>query len=258
MCARVTDLAAAERGQAPCLEGDRGGGGEYIEAAIIVINLHHRRKLTLLSGSSTTSGARRLVRAVQVTKDGVPVLWHDDYLIHGDHSSPTSSLIAHLTLEEVRRLGGSCLRFWRCASTMQLLPGARPWRCAIDDGGVPTLEEAFATLPPGLGFDIEVKMSDGDAVVDTPDAEIRRMLGPILAVVGRHQRASRPIMFSSFDPLICAALAQQVRRQPGLCCCVVIRVSKHAEPPSLSDRGPCPHYPVIDCLVELFALTPTA
>lgn len=35
---------------------------------------------------------------------GVPVIWHDNYVVYGEEAAPTSRLIADLTAEEFRRL----------------------------------------------------------------------------------------------------------------------------------------------------------
>lgn len=49
-------------------------------------------------------GATFLEFDVQVTRDGVPVIWHDNYVVYGEEGCPVSVLIADLTLEEFRHL----------------------------------------------------------------------------------------------------------------------------------------------------------
>ncbi len=41
---------------------------------------------------------------VQITADGVAVIFHDNYIVYGDHSSPTSSLIKNLSVADFKGL----------------------------------------------------------------------------------------------------------------------------------------------------------
>ncbi|KAL4519205.1 hypothetical protein Ndes2526A_g00304 [Nannochloris sp. 'desiccata'] len=41
---------------------------------------------------------------VQITADSVAVIFHDNYVVYGDHSSPTSSLVKHLSVEDFKGL----------------------------------------------------------------------------------------------------------------------------------------------------------
>ena len=50
------------------------------------------------------AGASFVEFDVQVTRDGVPVLWHDNYAVWGEVGCPTSALVADLTALEFRRL----------------------------------------------------------------------------------------------------------------------------------------------------------
>lgn len=66
-----------------------------------------------------------------------------------------------------------------------------------------------------VGFNIEVKMATPDDLARTPDEEIERMVRPILEVVAACSAGSeRPIVFSSFDPDVCAALRQRQEAHP--------------------------------------------
>jgi glycerophosphodiester phosphodiesterase len=227
-------------------------------------------------------GASFLEFDVQVTKDGVPVIWHDNYVVYGDEAAPTSRLIADLTAEEFRRLapindliaeaaasgapgvleggsplggspmggsplggspmGGSPLggspsaSAWSLASLessatastassgrARLLrkhkngepavacePTLRSWLCQEEDH-FPTLAEVFATIPPDVAFDIEVKMATPDDLAVTPTEEVDRMVSTTLAAVdaGLAAHGPRLVMFSSFDPEICVEIKRR-------------------------------------------------
>jgi hypothetical protein len=74
-------------------------------------------------------------------------------------------------------------------------------------------------VPEHVGFDIEVKMTVPDHVPFTSSEEIDRVVGPIVACVeaacssaAAAGRGSRTIVYSSFDPDVCVALAQRQSR----------------------------------------------
>lgn len=90
----------------------------------------------------------------------------------------------------------------------------QPWMVQQDDE-LPTLAEVFAGLPPSVGFDIEVKMTTPNTVAQTPTAEVRRVVDPILAVVAQCA-GDRHVVFSSFDPDVCVALREGQSRFPVL------------------------------------------
>lgn len=58
-------------------------------------------------------------------------------------------------------------------------------------------------------------MTVPDTVETTDPAEVQRVVGPILACVERSCSAGRRVMFSSFDPDVCAALRAQQDRCAG-------------------------------------------
>jgi glycerophosphodiester phosphodiesterase len=165
---------------------------------------------------------------VQVTKDGVPVIWHDDTLEYGDLGHPTSVTIADLTVAEFEALGAisargdsqllSVVRRFKdlgasapSSSTSSTAPSsssAAPqqqqhstqgaaayhtlrWRAGLD-APFPRLEQLFEGLPPELGFNIEVKMATPDSLAVTPAAEVERMVAPILRVLQAYCSGSDP------------------------------------------------------------------
>lgn len=192
---------------------------------------------------------------MQVTSDGVAVLWHDDEVAFGEDAAlPISKPVSALSLQDMNNLvtrpsphtdlstttvnpntsptigptptdttqTNLLRRFYNVASGSHFPePSYRRWLCA-DDDVIPTLAQVLLLLPPGIGVNIEVKLTNpapGEPFL-TPAAEIDRLLLPILSDV--EQSAStcegsslpRPVMFSSFDPDVCAALLARQARHP--------------------------------------------
>lgn len=205
--------------------------------------------------AAAATGASFVEFDVQVTRDGIPVLWHDDTVDFGDPAAPSRAPISDLTTAEFKALGSitasaagatrlAVLRsFWEeaaparapspaaaaAASPPRSRTPPRHWRCARDEG-FPTLDEVFSALPSCVGFDIEVKMATPSNLAVTPPEEVSRVVDPILAAVERCCPPSvgsgdgdgdtplqeRPVVFSSFDPDACAVLRARQRRWPVL------------------------------------------
>lgn len=197
--------------------------------------------------AAAASGAAFVEFDVQVTKDGVPVVWHDNTVEYGDPAQPTRCAISDLTAAEFQALGelsasGRCQqlavvrRFKHAAgktaadlpppvqsalTTDAAITQRMRWCCEADDS-FPTLEQLFSTLPQHLAFNIEVKMATPDDMAVTPADEINRMVRPILEVVSRcssssetgHLQQPRQVVFSSFDPDICRALRAAQDQHP--------------------------------------------
>jgi glycerophosphodiester phosphodiesterase len=167
------------------------------------------------------AGATFVEFDVQVTADGVPVLWHDDLVLwRRADGGVGSAQIADLTLAEFKRLlqrsaeGEPLLRsFHDAAGGFDPMPVE--WRCAVDDR-LPTLAEVFARVPEHVGFDIEVKMATPDSCPRTPQAEVDRMVNAVLGSMNYMANSRRRMMFSSFDPDVCAALRLRQQRIPVL------------------------------------------
>lgn len=226
------------------------------------------------------AGATFIEFDVQVTSDGVAVLFHDNYLVYGDEENPSSWLVKDLPLEKFKgaspsnsvimdgdsidgmsddevvssawpMLGqrgsvsdlsdstGSLMHENKGESPRGFLTGRSPpvsgkllrqqqngviasssnkslsaWQVDEEDE-FPTLLEVFEKLPPHIAFDIEIKMTTPDDVVLTPEEDLVR-IDTILNTISEIERRvecegmpKRPIMFSSFDPDVCARVKQQ-------------------------------------------------
>eukprot|EP00884_Botryococcus_braunii_P020249 jgi/Botrbrau1/6908/Bobra.67_3s0026.2 len=205
-------------GTTPIIGGQSGDGRE--QAGPLCASRKPQpeyRENTLASlREAAASGARFVEFDVQVTADGVPVLWHDDWLLtKKEAGSPghDSHKIAELTVEQFKaaRQKGLVKRV-RPPGDYKSEGSISDWAVLHDDG-LPTLAEVFEGVPRDVGFDIEVKMAVPADVERTPPQEIERMVAPILETVLRYTEsgpgASRNVAFTSFDPDVCVALRQR-------------------------------------------------
>lgn len=74
-----------------------------------------------------------------------------------------------------------------------------------------TLEQTFKTLPPSIGFNIELKypmlQETEEEEMDTTVIEMNAWVDAILKVVYDHVDSGRNIIFSSFNPDVCLMLS---------------------------------------------------
>lgn len=188
--------------------------------------------------AAATAGVTFLEFDVQVTADNVPVIFHDNFLVYGDHSSPTSSLVRSLSVADFKAKapinssssdlsglsddeagsrassprGGASPRLLRKhrngEAALPYEPSLHPWEVAKEDD-FPTLAEVFMAVPAHVAFDIEIKMSTPVTLARTPAEEVNRIVGATLAAVDaafQGTTARRDLMFSSFDPDVCVAM----------------------------------------------------
>ncbi|KAK9927539.1 hypothetical protein M0R45_024720 [Rubus argutus] len=127
---------------------------------------------------------------VQVTKDGCPVIFHDDFILaEDDQGTVLEKRVTELCLSEFLRYGNSLLRKNKDGQIVR-------WRVEKDDS-LCTLQQVFDKVEPNsLGFNIEIKFDD--YIVYEKDYLIR-VLQSILQVVFEHA-GDRPIIFSTFQP----------------------------------------------------------
>lgn len=120
------------------------------------------------------AGADVVELDVRMSADGVAVVMHDPSV---DRTTDGRGLVAELAIEELRRL-----------------------RIRSRDGrttGVPTLEEALATLSGRVGVDVEIKNLPGEPDFDGErEAAVEATLRALEAVA-----FSGPVLVSSFNPL---------------------------------------------------------
>lgn len=160
---------------------------------------------------AANNGADFVEFDVQVTRDGHPVIFHDDLIITNDN---VSQPIRDLTLDEFLSIG-----FQQHGTQMQqsgklLLRRAsdgslRPWTVTIEDS-LCTLKQAFEQVHPSVGFNIELKFDD---VQPTADEELNRVIDAVIEDVNKYS-SGRRIYFSSFHPDAVALLRRKQSSHP--------------------------------------------
>ncbi|KAG0580716.1 hypothetical protein KC19_4G193800 [Ceratodon purpureus] len=155
------------------------------------------------------NGAQFVEFDVQVTKDGVPIIFHDDVIIT-DEGLPGRH-IGDLTLEEFRAIGpqsdaskvGQVLYRKAADGTIGL------WTEDVEDP-MCTLKEAFTEVQPSVGFNIEVKFDDDG---NTSEEELHRVIDAVLEDV-RQFANGRMIYFSSFHPDAVQIIRKKMSKYP--------------------------------------------
>ncbi|KAJ1873090.1 atp3 gamma subunit of the F1 sector of mitochondrial F1F0 ATP synthase [Coemansia sp. RSA 990] len=177
---------------------------------------------------------------VQLTRDMAPIIYHDWLVAETGIDAPANilSLAQFMALNPRNRIPQAS-RSCEDLSTdlVHALPTDPSLAPAVVANSRDTIQEPFATLhdlfeslPPGVGFDIEVKYpmpDEADGVGMTTSFEINLFVDRILDVVysyigcPAHLRGDddavkpasslrRPIVFTSFHPDICVLLAHKV------------------------------------------------
>ncbi|GLT57163.1 hypothetical protein SLA2020_301510 [Shorea laevis] len=134
---------------------------------------------------------------VQVTKDGCPVIFHDDYILSEDNGTVFERRVTELCLAEFLSYGPQKEPEKKGKSLLRKTKDGRilKWDVETDDS-LCTLQEAFQKVEPSLGFNIELKFDDN--IVYGEDY-LTRVLQAVLQVVFEFAQG-RPIIFSSFHP----------------------------------------------------------
>eukprot|EP00210_Caulerpa_lentillifera_P006296 g6014.t1 len=149
---------------------------------------------------------------VQVTSDGVPVIWHDDFISYGSPETPNVRRIRHLTFQEFQSIGHRrALDDWKEPSPVYRhyknettgVSSSRYWKCSNEDE-LPSLEQVFEKIPHHVGFNIEIKMNHSTATDQGVLEEVEFVTSAVLSVVEKYSNAhlTRAVVFSSFDPLV--------------------------------------------------------
>ncbi|OQR92116.1 glycerophosphodiesterase [Achlya hypogyna] len=227
--------------------GHRGLGRSYYQA--LGYRTSHIRENTLSSFVvAGLHGADWIEFDVQLSKDRVPVIYHDFFFKaaledrRGRPGAFTKTGLHDLTLAQLQtvewrhgkqatdvpRLQQLIRKHWYklvkskrpppATATLQtpLTTTPAPSKWAALSEQFPTLENLLRHVPPYVGLNIEIKYP-----VDPPEApalrslaafEMNAYLDDILACVFAHANGRRNIVFSCFEPDVCVMLrAKQVR-----------------------------------------------
>jgi len=189
--------------------GHRGGGAERGAKSEEGPTRTHVRENTILSfGTAALSGAHYVEFDVQLTRDRVPVLYHDFRLKYNGLMLPISSL----TLEQFKKLGDR-QKLTRSKS-MEDIDVKSPQSLLIHDA-YPTFQQVIEQVPETVGFDVEIKypMQDEMSQFDLHAIDRNTYVDTILWTLFEHARG-RKIIFSSFDPDTCLLLAAKQHCYP--------------------------------------------
>lgn len=151
---------------------------------------------------------------VQLSKDNVPIIYHDFTVdiamrrkVPLDEEDLLQVDIKDLSLDQLRLL--KLYNIQETASTRKLADEG-------DDEPFPCLSDALLQLAPEVGFDIEIKKpsqyKDGSWEA-TPTLEINQYVDIILQVIFE-QGSNRRIVLTSFNPNICAAIKLKQNKYP--------------------------------------------
>ena len=154
---------------------------------------------------------------VQVTADGVPVVFHDDYVVHGSLVTPRRSLVSQLSADDFQKLP-QLLRWFKDKITHLPVPCDHLWHCEQEDR-LPTLQEVCHALPASVGLNVEIKMATSHALQQTPYAEVQRIVDPTIAVIRQCATSGREFVLSSFDPDVMAYCQACSAQLPSICTC---------------------------------------
>ncbi|CAF2041257.1 unnamed protein product [Brassica napus] len=133
---------------------------------------------------------------VQVTKDGCPVIFHDNFIFTQEQGVIIEKRVTEMALHEFisygpQKDGANVNPMFRKTKDGRIFQ----WKVAEDDP-LCTLKDAFVKVKRSQGFNIELKFDDN---IMYGEEELRQTLENILKVVDEHAE-DRPIIFSSFHP----------------------------------------------------------
>ncbi|KAK1682784.1 hypothetical protein QYE76_043632 [Lolium multiflorum] len=134
---------------------------------------------------------------VQVTKDGCPVIFHDNFIFTEQDGEISGERVSDLGLEEFLSYGPQKDQGKAGRPLLRKLKDGRILRWDVrSDDAFCTLQEAFEDVDARVGFNVELKFDD-DLLYQ--EEELTGILQAILKVVFEHAE-ERPVIFSSFQP----------------------------------------------------------
>ncbi|KAL2529223.1 Glycerophosphodiester phosphodiesterase GDPD1 [Forsythia ovata] len=134
---------------------------------------------------------------VQVTKDGCPIVFHDNFILSEENGTIYEKRVTELNLSEFLTYGPQRESGTVGKSLLRKTKDGKivGWNVEADDSSC-TLQEAFQKVNPSLGFNIELKFDDH---IVYQEEFLINVLQAILQVVYENAK-DRPIIFSSFQP----------------------------------------------------------
>ncbi|KAK4282215.1 hypothetical protein QN277_013618 [Acacia crassicarpa] len=134
---------------------------------------------------------------VQVTKDGCPVIFHDDFILSAENGTVFEKRVTDLSLSEFLSYGPQKDTGEQGKPLLRKIKDGKILKWDVErDDPLCTLQDVFQKVEPTLGFNIELKFDDH--IVYEEDYLVR-VLQAVLKVVFEYAK-DRPIIFSSFHP----------------------------------------------------------
>nr|XP_037877395.1 glycerophosphocholine phosphodiesterase GPCPD1-like isoform X4 [Bombyx mori] len=166
---------------------------------------------------AAASGADLLEFDVQLSKDMIPVIYHDFYVCISmkrkkeiEFTEMLELPVKDLTLEHLQKL-----------KVYHLVEGRSKETLFFDDDldehqPFPTLEDALKAIDIHVGFNVELKwtmeMNDGTFELNNP-FDMNTYVDKVLEVVLKHA-GERRIVFSCFNPDICTMVRNKQNKYP--------------------------------------------
>ncbi|GJM85098.1 hypothetical protein PR202_ga01519 [Eleusine coracana subsp. coracana] len=115
---------------------------------------------------------------VQVTKDGCPIIFHDNFIYTEENGNISQKRVTDLQLAEFLRYGPQNEQGKGGKPLLRKMKDGRVvnWNVQTDDA-LCTLQEAFENVNPRLGFNVELKFDDN---LEYQEEELTRILQAIL------------------------------------------------------------------------------
>ena len=158
--------------------------------------------------ASSLEGGEHARAIVQVTRDGVPVLYPLWRL-------PVDGLDVHVTDVTHAQFVALAERTGRRLVAPGATADPRAWTAALSQS-LATLEDVLGAMPESVGVLLEVRyptVSDMDRLGTAPSIDVNVAVDAVLKVV--YGQAGKRYVFSSFNPVVCTALNW---KQPNYAC----------------------------------------
>jgi len=192
---RHENMFGAKEDKGVAVVGHRGDGANRSSA---MCNAEVRENTLAAFERAATNGADFVELDVQLTKDGTPVIWHDDRLFFRLNGVIEKYRISEIELMELRSLQSDIVLmrdFKANGHAREVSEHLEDWLCG-SESAVPTLEDVLTKIPTCIGLNLEIKFLEENP---TNRAERDRMHEALINVLLEHA-GDRRIVLSSFDP----------------------------------------------------------
>ncbi|CAA0813159.1 Glycerophosphodiester phosphodiesterase GDPD1-chloroplastic [Striga hermonthica] len=134
---------------------------------------------------------------VQVTKDGIPVIFHDIFIFSKYNGTIYEKRVTELSLSEFLSYGPQRESNSKGKPLLRKTKDGKIVNREVEsDHPACTLQEAFQEVKPSIGFNIELKF---DHHIVYQSEYLNCVLQAVLQVVFQHAK-ERPVIFSTFQP----------------------------------------------------------